>query len=155
MSGWETFTDAQALLGRLLSKRHDPARVTLLEAPAGVPLPEPRAQAPTRPAERLLYEEGPNALRVAWQIGEPGMLRVLESWDPGWRATVNGEPVPIYRADFLFMAVPVPAGPCEVRFAYRPASLRRGFVLSALGLAGILACFLPMRRRARPDPPTP
>jgi uncharacterized membrane protein YfhO len=62
------------------------------------------------------------------------MLRVLESWAPGWTATVNGAPAPLLRADFLFMAVPVPEGPCEVVLEYRPASVRHGTLLSALGL---------------------
>jgi hypothetical protein len=31
-------------------------------------------------------------------------------WHPSWRATVNGKPVPVYRADLAYKAVPLAAG---------------------------------------------
>jgi hypothetical protein len=80
-------------------------------------------------------------IRIAWQMGRGGMLRVLESWAPGWRAHVNGRAAPVHRADFLFMAVPVPEGPCEVVLEYRPDSVRNGAIVSAIGLVALAFCF--------------
>jgi uncharacterized membrane protein YfhO len=74
------------------------------------------------------------------------MLRILETWAPGWEATVNGVPAPVHRADFLFLAVPVPEGPCEVDLVYRPASVRRGLWLSLAGLLAIGGCLALDRR---------
>jgi hypothetical protein len=147
LSNWRTVEAGPPVLQALFAPSHDPAVTTLLEDTpgAGVP-PSPSRKSPQR-ADALAVEAGPNSLRVAWQIGPAGMLRVLESWDPGWQAWVNGEPVPVYRADFLFMAVPVPQGPCEVHFRYRPSSLRQGAGASLIGLVGCLALGLLGRRR--------
>jgi hypothetical protein len=52
---------------------------------------------------------------------------------PGWVATVDRIEVPILRSDFAFRAVSVPAGDHLVEFRYRPASVRYGAWMSALG----------------------
>jgi hypothetical protein len=150
LTGWERYDDGRALLDRLLSASHDPRTRVLLEAPPGGPEP-PRAKAPTRRAEIVPCEYGPNSIRVAWHVGEGGVLRVLESWAPGWTATVNGREAPVLRADFLFLAVPVPPGSCEVVLEYRPASVRNGLVLSAIGV-GLLALGAVTGRRPRAAP---
>ncbi len=53
---------------------------------------------------------------------------------PGWRATVDGRPVPLYRANFAFRAVSVPDGQHTVRFEYRPRSAGIGIAVSATAL---------------------
>jgi uncharacterized membrane protein YfhO len=51
---------------------------------------------------------------------------------------VDGERVEIYKADFLFRAVPVPAGEHLVEFKYRPKSFTIGVIFSMIGVAAIL-----------------
>jgi hypothetical protein len=155
LSGWKTFTDPLALLAALLPRsspetirEHDPLQSVLLESPPGEASPVEREQLPAGDGEPLPVRLGPNSIRVVWQKGEPGMLRVLESWAPGWEAKVNGTPAPVYRADFLFLAVPVPEAPCEVVLTYRPRSVRLGLLLSGLGLLGLVALFLGDRHRS-------
>jgi hypothetical protein len=145
VSGWKTHDDARSLLSELLSPGHGPARTTLLEAVPDGPEPPP-AVASGNPARDVTWAIGPNALRAEWDAGSAGVLRILQTWAPGWEATVNGQPAPVHRADFLFMAVSVPAGPCEVDLEYRPKSVRRGLWLSLLGLLGIGGCLLVDRR---------
>ena len=70
---------------------------------------------------------------------------------PGWRATLDGEPVTIYQADGLFRGVLLPAGSHEVTFTYEPASLRYG---AALSLAALLVWLLLLTAgRARREQP--
>ncbi len=147
VSGWEIPSDGQAVLNRLLAADHDPKSVVLLEPVPGGPGVATGARRSTRPSEAIEYETFPNRMRVAWHVGEGGMLRVLESWAPGWRARVNGQPAAIYRADFLFMAVPVPEGSVVVEFEYRPVTFLPGLAASGLGLIRLAVCLAPPRRR--------
>jgi hypothetical protein len=157
LGGWRTLEDGTEVLDALFSRSHDPAWRTLLEAPPGGAPPAELEGSTDGPGEKLESEAGPNSIQVSWQIGKPGMLRILESWDPGWRATVNGRPAPIYRADFLFLAVPVPAGPCDVRLTYRPPGFTEGAGASLLGIVGLAVCFLAGRhaRTGSEEPPAP
>ena len=47
-------------------------------------------------------------------------LILSDAWHPGWRATVNGEPASIKRANLIFRALPVPAGDSRVVFSFEP-----------------------------------
>lgn len=60
---------------------------------------------------------------------------------------MDGLPAPIYRADYVFRAVPVPAGRHEVVFAYQPTLLVTGAVATGLTLAGASVALLLARRR--------
>ena len=58
-----------------------------------------------------------------------------ELFFPGWRATLNGEPIAIERSGELFQSVPLPAGDFTVRFHYAPPFIN---VAHTLCLAGLL-----------------
>jgi uncharacterized membrane protein YfhO len=64
-----------------------------------------------------------------------------EVYDPGWRAYVDGESVPIYVADHALRAVPVPAGNHTVDLRYESRSLQIGLGIS-LFTCGVLAASL-------------
>jgi hypothetical protein len=69
----------------------------------------------------------------------PGYVVLADLCYPGWEAEVNGRPARIERAHLLLRAVPVPAGPSQVGFRYRPRSFRIGLWLALTsGLALIL-----------------
>lgn len=82
-------------------------------------------------------DNGTVACRV--EAEAPQFVVVTDSWYPGWRATVDGEPARLYRANSSFMAVAVPAGRHEVRLEYRPEAL---VWLTWLGVAVEVALLL-------------
>lgn len=63
------------------------------------------------------------------------MLFVSENYYPGWTAYLDNKKVKIYRANYSFRAVAVPAGVHEIRFVFFPASFKIGIALSVLGTA--------------------
>lgn len=76
----------------------------------------------------------PGEWRIAWQAPARGRLVVAETWDPGWRAALDGRPVAIEPLQGVLMAVPVGPGSGAVELRYHPDGFVPGMVLSALGL---------------------
>jgi hypothetical protein len=64
--------------------------------------------------------------------GDGGMLRIAESFDPGWSARVDGRLTKILRADYLFMAIQVPSGRHQIVLSYQPRWFTEGILLSIL-----------------------
>jgi len=84
-----------------------------------------------------IVAEHPNKIVIRVEADSPGWLVLSDVWYPGWRAWVDGEPVTVLRANYLFRAVEVPAGPHEVVFAYRPVWFYAGLVVSLLAWMGL------------------
>jgi hypothetical protein len=77
--------------------------------------------------------------RIELQVQSEGGLLVLSEVDyPGWQATVDGEPTPVLRADYVLRAACVPAGVHQVVFTYYPPLLKPGLVVTGLMLLGVL-----------------
>jgi hypothetical protein len=66
---------------------------------------------------------------------QPGFADVLESWDRGWIATVDGTPTLVSRGDGFAIAVPVPAGRHIVRLSYQTPGRMTGWILSMIDVA--------------------
>ena len=93
-----------------------------------------------------------NGLEMALHPGPGGWLVIPESWDAGWRAEADGNPLPVLRANGVFRAVPVPAGAKTLRLSYFPALMPAGLGASGLGLVLVLALLAGLpRERPAPD----
>jgi hypothetical protein len=97
------------------------------------------------PAAITRYE--PDAVTVEASVPAPGgFLVLLDADDPAWRATVDGLPVPIRRANAIFRAVKLTGGTHAVAFRIGcPTPFLVGLGLSAAG--AILVIFLLTKRR--------
>jgi uncharacterized membrane protein YfhO len=82
-----------------------------------------------------------------------GFANVLESYDPGWSADVDGRPAPVFAANGFTLAAPVSAGSHSVRFVYRTPGRSLGIAFSLVA-AGLLAGLLWMPVRASAAPAT-
>ena len=69
----------------------------------------------------------------------PTRLVIRETFDPGWRAEVNGMPVPIEPYRQTFLAIAVPRGPSRIVVRYDPDSVRWAWILS--GFAALALVF--------------
>jgi len=86
---------------------------------------------------------GPNSIRVRTS-DLPGarILTYLDAHYPGWRAYVDGEPVPIIQSAEAFKAVLVPPGTHEIRFEFRPTRIYVGVALSIMSFMTALAAIV-------------
>lgn len=100
----------------------------------GEPLEGPGCEGSTARVTR----SGLSWVEVAVESCGPGYLLLSDSHYPGWEATLDGNPVPVHRANAVMRAVRVPPGAHSVRFDYRPGSFRLGALVSVLALAGLL-----------------
>ena len=98
---------------------------------------------------------GANDIKVRTNTGGKGLLVLSEVYYPAWKAYVDGKPVPLYRADQLLRAVPVPSGKHTVELRYESQSLRIGLAISlltSLALVAVLVALIVTRlRRPKPD----
>jgi len=78
--------------------------------------------------------------------GVPGWAVIAQSYDHNWRAFVDDQPVPLWRANQAFQALAVPAGGHRVRLVYAVGSFRVGLGISALA---VLVCAAMGWNRAR------
>jgi hypothetical protein len=117
--------------------------------PADAPKPPeglPSTAPPSLTYEHPSSDEFVAKLNAPW----PGYLRLLETWDPGWRATVDGSAAPVIRAYDTFVAIPVSPGVHEVRLTYHTPGLTTGLVLSGLSLLALGGlCWLEWSGRAK------
>lgn len=90
-----------------------------------------------------------SANRVIFEVDAPGsgVLVVNESYDPGWFATVDGEPAPVFRANMIHRALPVGPGRHVVELRYAPPGLGWLLLLFAATFFGA-AAFLARERLA-------
>jgi Bacterial membrane protein YfhO len=139
-------------------KRTDFRKRVLLEGhePTTAPKGEP-ADIPQNGKDQEVFLIAHEANRVALRVStrNPGFLVLTDVWYPGWTATMDGEPVPVYRANYTFRAVDVPSGTHTVVFRFEPASYRTGRRISLVSLAllpfFLLALGLWEWRRGRAD----
>jgi len=89
-----------------------------------------------------VLESDPTALRCRVTTDSAAYLVIAQTWYPGWTATVNGEPAPLYRANLAFQAVAVPPGQSDVTLSYHLNHWRLGVASTALGLLAALGLVL-------------
>ncbi len=82
----------------------------------------------------------PNQLVVVAE--GPGTLVLSEIGYPGWRASLDGEDVPIRNVEGLLRGVELPAGKHTLTASFRPLSVYLGGALTALGLLILGALWL-------------
>jgi hypothetical protein len=95
--------------------------------------------------------ETPDRLSFIVSAAPGAYLRILESWDPGWTATLDGVPARILLADGFAMAVRLSGGTHRVELTYRTPGALLGLTLSLGSLTALLAWFVIERRRAGAD----
>lgn len=100
----------------------DPAQTAILSVPGPVESAG-ETENPGSESQAQVVAYTPERVEIEVQAGAQGYLLLADAYYPGWRAWVNDSETPIYRADIMFRAVPVPSGASTVIFEYAPAWL--------------------------------
>jgi hypothetical protein len=130
----------------LLAPDFDPAREVVL--PEGPVLESGAANGSCR-----IVDLRPDRVEIDAQVDAPAYVVLVDAYDPGWQATIDGRPAPVLRANVAFRAVQVPAGTHRIRFVYRPWSVRVGLAISGLATALLLVLSLAGLRVGRGTSP--
>jgi hypothetical protein len=103
----------------------------------------PREAQPGESVTTLGYTDERQSYRV--NANAAGLLVLADAWYPGWRATVDGQPAEILRANLLYRAIQIEPGLHEVALEYAPQTWRTGWIISLVTLVVLAAVLLAAR----------
>jgi hypothetical protein len=76
------------------------------------------------------YEPGKVRIDLSAPAPNGSSLLVSENYYPGWKATVDGKPAPIGRADYTFIGVELPSGARSIQLDFTSPAYERGKVIT-------------------------
>jgi hypothetical protein len=135
--------DGRRALENLADPSFDPAREVVLAAGPARSTPEPFA------GRSRVLRLAPDRVTLEVDASAPGFVILADAFDPGWRATVDGQPARVQRANVAFRAVAVAEGRHVVEMVYRPRTVFQGLTLSTLSLLLVLGVAAVGARRER------
>jgi len=91
------------------------------------------------------FEVSANRIVFEARLSEDGYVLLNEIDYPGWRATIDGQPAEILRADGLFRAVWATAGAHRIEFRFWPRLLLPGAAISLATLAVVVSTLVVTR----------
>ncbi|MBI4318963.1 MAG: oligosaccharide flippase family protein, partial [Chloroflexi bacterium] len=126
-------------LARLAAAAFDPSREAVVEGwpsdDAGLKLP--RGGGTELPPPTIVSYTG-NQVIVEVDSPQDALLVLADTYFPGWHATVDGVEATIYKVNYNFRGVPVPAGKHTVSFKYSPLSFQVGLLASLVSIAVVV-----------------
>ncbi|NGZ29434.1 MAG: YfhO family protein, partial [Magnetococcales bacterium] len=123
---------------RLLAANTDPHPLIISNPspPPATAIGEKSSPAKELSGQLLRYSANLFVLALDIPGDRGGWLYYSDSWSPYWHALVDGQQVPIYRANVGFKAILVPAGRHEIVWYYHHPRQHR--LVQGLFLAGII-----------------
>ena len=105
------------------------ATVTARVVPSALPPPLTQKVTTTR------YEPGRITLSLDAPAPAGAALLVSENYYPGWKATANGQPAKVGRADYSLIGVELPAGARTIELSFDSAPYHTGKAVTLIALA--------------------
>jgi hypothetical protein len=149
-----TEAPAEAIHATVLNPSFDVGRAALFDSSDAVQgQPVSNAPAPLDLAARVQYVS-PRDIRVelTGPAPEGSALVVSENWYPGWRASVDGRPATVARANYTFMGIPLTAGARRVELSFTDPVYVRGRLVTLIALVlttGLIMGGILVERRRR------
>jgi hypothetical protein len=108
-------------------------------------LPAPSGRAGTCRMDNF----GNRRLEARCDAGQPGLAVFNEQYDQGWSATVDGQPVPVLRANLNMRAIALAPGAHHIVMQYSPPGLWAGAAVTLASLLALLGLAFARGRRRR------
>lgn len=112
--------------------------------------PEARAVVKARPqpnARILSTDFSPARQKIQVTTPGPALVVLSQAFYHNWKASVDGAPAPLWRANYAFQAVEVPAGQHVILLTYKDNALFLGTIFSILSLLVCVAGWVLFPRR--------
>ena len=123
-----------AAFDALAARDFDAKRMAVVETSA----PLERTSFPREAHAARYLLDGHDEVVIEANAAQDGLLVVAESYDPGWRASIDGREVTVLRVNGMQQGVLLPRGRHEVRLRYHAMGFTPGVILSAVTLALVL-----------------
>ena len=133
----EIISDENQILQKLTDLNANPMQTALLEEDPGISS-TPNASE-TDSVERLEYNEHQGHLKLKTIAPGSRILVISQNHHPNWTATVNGEPKPLIRANYLWTAVALAPGEHIVELTYRDPIVATTRVITLGGVIILIA----------------
>jgi hypothetical protein len=104
--------------------------------------PGPALQSCAGEEQAHISKRTANSVVIDATLSCRAMLILADTWYPGWIATVDGRPAPIYQPYLVLRGVVLEGGAHHLEFHYQPASALIGAVMSVIGILGACALAL-------------
>jgi hypothetical protein len=132
---------------------YDPASVNSEEPPIVEQVIPPNGTDDGAGTANVRAAESHTRVVVDVTASKKSVLVLADSWYPGWRATVDGNPADVFPVDLMFRGVEITEDAKEVVFVYDPVSFRYGLYTTGISAllvsAGLLALVPGAIRRFR------
>ena len=148
--------DAATALAMLTDKKFDARKTTIVidaSTAAQTGLPASDASSDQLEASATIVKDRLNEVEIQAVTKRAAMLVLNDSWHEGWKAFVDGAEQTVFRVNYDFRGVVVPAGNHRVVFLYRPPILLISLGISGLAIFLLLVfCGTEALRRSRRSP---
>lgn len=130
VSNIEYIQNPQQILNRMYDERINLKETAIVEEPLTIP----SSVDPAIKESIIIESYRLNDVTIRVQTRKAGLLFISDTYAPGWKATVDGIPTPVYRTNFIFRGVVVSSGIHTITLYYQPQSFIYGIYTMIAGL---------------------
>lgn len=149
-SNWQVTTNDNYVLNQLGSADFDPWQKVFVSG-TGTPDPAP-ATAGQDPGPVNFNEYAPRDIQFTAEAKTDAVLLLNDKYDPNWKVTVDGQPAPLLRCNYIMRGVYLKPGTHKVEFTFSPPMGTLYISLFAIAVALGLLVMLVAPSKATPLP---
>ena len=144
------FLPENAILNQLRPGGADLTHSVLLPASAKASAPADAGSNALTSVVPIAFERKvPDEIVIRYDSPVPAYVRVIETFDAGWSATIDGASVAIIPANQAMMAIATPSGEHELRLRFVTPGRTIGATVSLLSATALLLIAMKPTRRAK------